>query len=200
MYDVAGETANLTDKKFVRLALILLILNALSAILFIGTVKRPVFDDANNFPDVHRYASEGVSVRSIRQHINPTGPTSFIWMAIAVRLIGKNPLQDARIAVLLSWVLLGIGLFVGARYSRFPQLWYAALNVSLAFPHTLTATATVLTEGPAFLFGTLGALLWIESTARPKLTGWLVLSGTIGGLLMGLQLPAGNIIWRFYRR
>jgi len=187
---MAVETSNLAGSRFIRLAWVLLILNAFSALLFIGIVNRPVFDDSNNFPDVSRYAKDGVSVSSVRKHINPTGPTSFIWMAIAVRFIGGSSLRDARIAVLLSWLLLGIGLFIGAHYSSFPNLWYAALIVSLAFPHTLTATATVLTEGPAFLFGTLGVLLWLESAVRPKFTAWTGLAGVIGGFLMGLAVTS----------
>lgn len=184
----AAEIGQAWDGRYLQLAIILLILNAISALLFIGFVNRPVFDDPNNFPDVHRYASEGVSVNTIRRHINPTGPTSFIWMATAVRIFGGNRLRDARVAVLFSWLLLGIGMLIGARYSSSPQLWYAALLVTLVFPHTLTATASVLTEGPAMLFAMLGVLAWVESAARPTITPRLVLLGMIGGLFMGIAI------------
>ncbi len=182
----AAEIGQAWGGRCLQLAIILLILNAISALLFIGLVNRPVFDDPNNFPDVHRYASEGVSVNTIRRHINPTGPTSFIWMAAAVRIFGGNRLRDARVAVLFSWLLLGIGMLIGARYSGFPQLWYAALLVTLVFPHTLTATASVLTEGPAMLFAMLGVLAWVESAVRPTITPRLMLLGMIGGLLIGI--------------
>ncbi len=176
------------DRKYLHVAIALLVLNAISALLFIILVNRPVFDDPNNFPDVQRYSSEGVSVSTIRRHLNPTGPTSFIWMAAVVRVLGGSGLRDARLAILASWLLLGLGILVGARYASFPQLWYAGLLVTLVFPTTLTATATVLTEGPAMFFAILGALAWVELAARPTATPRLMLLGAIGGLSMGLAI------------
>jgi hypothetical protein len=206
----AAKIGHASGGRYGKLAIILLILNAISASLFIGFVKRPVFDDPHNFPDVQRYASEGVSVDTIRRHINPTGPTSFIWMAAGVRMLGGDGLRDARIAILFSWLLLGAGMLIGARYASFPELWYAALVVTLVFPHTLTATATVLTEGPAMLFAMLGVLVWVESVARPVITPRILVLAIIGGLSIGLAitcrqyylalLPAGALFavyqWR----
>jgi hypothetical protein len=184
------EAGRAWGQKYLQIAIILLVLNAVSAMLFIALVNRPVFDDPNNFPDVHRYASEGVSVDTIRHHINPTGPISFIWMAAAIRALGGDGLREARLAILLSWMLLGAGIIIGARYSNFPELWYAALMVTLIFPHTLTATATVLTEGPAMLFAVLGVLAWVESVARPAVTLRTVTLSLLGGLSIGVAVTS----------
>src|SRR5258708_1440360 len=117
--------------------------------------------------DVHRYASEGISADSIKAHINPAGPTGFVWMAAAVRLFPKNELRSARAAKLISWLLLGAVILIGARYARFASFWYAALFVTLAFPHAVTAAALVLTEGPALLLAILGTVLWVEFLSQP---------------------------------
>jgi hypothetical protein len=185
----SATTAPRTGRqRYLEVAIVLLIINTISALFFIGLVNRPVFDDPNNFPDAQRYATDGVSLGTVRQHINPTGPTSFIWMAVGIRIIGGNGLRDARLAVLFSWLLLGAGVLIGARHSSCPQLWYAALMVTLVFPHTLTATATVLTEGPAMFFAVLGALAWVQSVSKPTVTAPLMLLGTLGGLLIGIAV------------
>ncbi len=171
-----------------RLVLIVLVLNALSSILFIATAKQPVYDDVYNLPDVHRYATEGVSIETIRQHHNPTGPTSFLWMAAAIRIFGGNELRDARAGALASWLLLGTGILLWGAKSSFPQLWHSAILVTLIFPHTLTASATVLTEGPALLFATLGVFFWVESILRPSRSFWLFFLSIAGGLFMGIAI------------
>jgi hypothetical protein len=163
-------------------------LNVISAALFIGLINRPVYDDRYNIFDVQSYAREGLSVATLLSQRNPPGPTSFLWMAAGVRLLGGEELRDARIATLLSWVLLLVGILVGARYSSVPQIWYGALLAALVFPHSVTATATVLTEGPALLFATLGSLIWIESVSQPTATASCLLLGTIGALSMGIAV------------
>ena len=184
----AAVAPSVVGKRYLQSVVVLLILNSISALLFVSLVNHPVFDDLNNLRDVHRYATQGVSVGTIRNHVNPTGPTSFILMAGAIRMLGGSELRDARLAVLLSWLLLSVGLLIGARYSSFPQLWNAAMLVTLIFPHTLTATATVLTEGPAMLFAVLGALVWVESVTRSTITQRLVLLSVIGGMSMGVAV------------
>ena len=169
-----------------RLALLFLFLNALSSILFIATVKYPVYDDPNNLPDVHRYASEGVSLETVRQHRNPTGPTSFFWMAAGARILGGDELRAARIAVLASWLILGAAILLWGAKTSSPRLWSYALLVSLVFPHALTASATVLTEGPALLFATLGGFLWLESVLQPSPSPRFFSLGIVGGLSMGI--------------
>jgi hypothetical protein len=171
-----------------RIALIVLVLNALSSILFIATMKRPVYDDPNNLPDVHRYASEGVSLETIRQHRNPTGPTSFLWMAAGVRILGGDELRDARLAALASWVLLGAGMLVWSAKNSSPQLWYSALLVTLVFPHTLMASATVLTEGPALFFASLGVFFWLEGVSQPSTSPRFFFLSIVGGLSMGIAI------------
>jgi hypothetical protein len=174
--------------QFRELALLLLLLNTLSAVLFICFVNRPVYDDSYNLSDVRRYAAQGVSVETIRAHVNPPGPTSFLWMAAAARLLGGNELVAARVAVLLSWLLLGAGMLVLGRYGSSGGLCCAALLVTLVFPHTLTATATVLTEGPALLFATLGAFLWVEGLSKAILRWQHFAMATAGGLMIGLAV------------
>jgi hypothetical protein len=159
-------------------------------LLFIISFRGPVYDDSLNLLDVVRYANKGVTLATIRSHINATGPTSFIWMATAVRLLRGDELRDARVAVLFAWLLLGIGALMLGRRSRFPQLWYAALMVTLVFPHALTAMSTVLTEGPAMLFALLGTITFTEFADRLAVSARFPWSGILGGLLMGLAVTA----------
>jgi hypothetical protein len=152
-----------------RFAIFVLVLNTFSALLFIAVVRRPVYDDSTNFRDVHRYAIEGATLQSLRAHINPTGPGSFLWMAAGVHWLGGDEIRDARFAILTSWLILAIGILIAARHSESPDLWYAALLLTLVFPHTMTTTATLMTEGPALL----AALL------PPSPSGWRLLVANI---------------------
>ncbi len=143
-----GDVCESWAGKYYRVAVFLFVINAISALFFILFVNRIAYDDHYNITDVHRYARDGVSADTIRAHMNAAGPTSFVWMAGAARMFPANELRSARIAVLISWLLLGAGILIGARYTRFPSLWYAAFFVTLAFPHAVSAEALVLTEGP----------------------------------------------------
>lgn len=171
-----------------RLAAFLLALNLVSAALFIALVSHPVYDDGFNFFDVQNYAAKGVTFDTLRSQRNPPGPTSFVWMAGAVRLIGGNELRDARIGALLSWLFLGTTVLLGARFSRNPELWYAALLAPLVFPHAVMTAATVLTEGPALFFAVIGALAWTEFVSRANSHANTVLYGLLGGLFLGLSV------------
>jgi hypothetical protein len=173
---------------YARLVVLIFVLNAVSAALFMLRVNRPVYDDPYNIFDVHTYATKGVSLATIRANRNPPGPTSFLWMAASVRLLGGDELLDARFAVLLSWVLLAAGILVGARIGRFPQPWLGALLAVLVFPHSVEATGLVLTEGPALLFATLGALVWIEFASRSEISPVMLAAGIAGGLSMGISV------------
>jgi hypothetical protein len=191
-----------------RFLLLLLTLNVISAALFIGFVNRPVYDDQFNIYDVHNYAAKGLSIDALQSHRNPPGPTSFLWMAAGVHLLGGNELRDARVATLMSWVFLAGGVLLGARYSRFPELWHGALAVTLVFPHSVEAAATLLTEGPSLLFALLGALAWSEYVSRPESAFRTTLLGMLGGLSMGMAvtcrqynlalLPAAAALFVFY--
>jgi hypothetical protein len=166
-------------------------ISALSAILFMLIVNRPVFDGGSNLHDVHAYVVHGISVASIHAQHNPPGPLSFIWMAVAVRLTGHNELLSAGMAVLFSWFLLVAGTIIGSRYSQWPQLWYSAALSALIFPHSMTAIATILTEGPGILFALLGILIWTEAASRLNRISlssliWLI----VGGLFIGLSITS----------
>ncbi len=176
------------SRRYLKLIIIAFVLNMISAALFIGLINRPVYDDPYNMFDVQSYAHGGLSVATVLSQRNPPGPTSFLWMAAGVRLVAGEELRHARIAALLSWVLLLVGILIGARYSSFPQIWYGALLAALVSPHAVMATATVLTEGPALLFATLGSLLWIESASRPTATPSFLSLGIFGGLSMGIAV------------
>jgi len=175
-------------RPYFRLVILVFALNVTSAALFIGLVDRPVYDDKYNLRDVQLYAHNGLSVATVLAHRNPPGPTSFLWMAAGVRLLPGGELRDARIANLISWVLLFVGILVGARYGRFPQIWYGALLAALVFPHAVMSAATTLTEGPALLFATLGALVWIESASRPTITASSFSLLILAGFLMGVAI------------
>lgn len=173
---------------YLQPVLVGLVLNLISAALFIGFVNRPFYDDGFNIVDVHHYATEGFTRASVMTQKNAPGPTSFAWMAAAVRLIGGNELRDARVGILFSWVLLGAILLAGARYGRWPELWYAALLTLLVFPHAVEAAATVLTEGPALLFAVLGALAWTEFVSRADLRPGSFVLGMLGAFSMGVAV------------
>lgn len=137
---------------------------------------------------MHNYAAKGVTLDTLRAQRNPPGPTSFVWMAAAVRLIGGNELRDARIGALLSWLLLGATVLLGARFSRNPGLWYGALVASLVFPHSVMTAATILTEGPALLFAVIGALAWTEFVSHANSGANSLLYGLLGGLFLGVSV------------
>jgi hypothetical protein len=197
-------------RNYHRLTVLLFFLNTLTALLFIFFVNHADYDEVYHLPDVHRYAREGVSAHSIRAHINAPGPTAYLWMALAVRMFPGNELRSARAAILVCWLLLGAGILAATRYTRFPSFWYSALFVTLAFPHALIATALVMTEGPALLLATLGALMWVEFLSLPSFDLDREPVGVAGGVLIGLAitcrqyylalLPAGLLLallqWR----
>jgi hypothetical protein len=171
-----------------RLAIVVLVLNTFSALLFIAVVRKPVYDDSTNFRDVHRYASEGATLQSLRAHINPTGPGSFLWMAAGIRLLGSDEIRDARLAILTSWLLLAIGILIAGRHSEQPELWYAALLITLVFPHTMTTTATLMTEGPALLAALVGTFVWIRAISLPGVTFQLAGTLLLAALAFGLAI------------
>jgi len=173
---------------YLQPVLLVLVLNLISAALFIGSVNRPFYDDIFNIIDVHHYATLGFSHDTVMSQRNAPGPTSFVWMAAAVRIIGGNELRDARVGALISWVLLAAVLLLGARFGRFPQLWYAALLTLLVFPHAVEAAATVLTEGPALFFALVGALAWTEFVSRTDLSPRVFLFGMLGCFSMGVAV------------
>ena len=171
-----------------RLVVVFLFLNTVSSLLFIHFVRRPVFDDPNYIQDVHRYASQGISIDTIRQNIAAPGPTGFIWMAACVHLLGGDELHAARLACVFSWLMIGAIVLLGAPQTRSPEAWYAALLFTLVMPHTLTATATLRAEGPAMLFALAGVLMWLESVCRTVTTPKVMLFGILGGVAIGLAI------------
>jgi hypothetical protein len=178
-----------TTRRFLCAVLLVLTVNTVSAALFIRHVHRPVYDDVFNIYDVHAYATKGISVASIQAQRNPPGPTSFIWMSLAVRLLGHDELLDGRVAALLSWLILATVTIIFARYTTWPQLWYGAFLAALVFPHALTASASLLTEGPGLLFGLFGVAMWIEAVPEPREFKFRSLGLAIaGGLSMGFAV------------
>jgi hypothetical protein len=189
--DTTGDSSSIHPpqvKRFGLLIAIVLAANLISAAFFTIRVNRPVYDDSYNLVDVHLYATRGVSVASVKSQANPPGPVGFVWMAAGVKLLGGEELRDARIASLTCWVLLVAGVLFGARYSRFPELWRDALLCASVFPHAVESTALVLTEGPALLFATLGALAWIESVTADEVTPASATVCILGGFAMGLSV------------
>ena len=174
-----------TTRSLANLIVVTFSLSTLSAILFMFLVNRPVYDDVYNIFDVDAYAHQGVSVSTIQAQKNAPGPVSFIWMAAGVHLLEGGELRDARLAVLSSWIILVIAMLIIAPHTSYPRLWYGALLATLIFPHSLTATATLLTEGPALLFAVLGAIAWTEAVTQPSITARVFALGIAGGLALG---------------
>jgi Dolichyl-phosphate-mannose-protein mannosyltransferase len=183
---IGGHTSQ--AKVLRRLVLIVFGLNLISSVIFMSVVRRPVYDEHFHIADVHAYATQGLSVATLLRQRNAPGPTSYLWMVATVRLLGGPELLDARIGACLSWVVLVAGILAAARFSSDPGLWYGALLVALVFPHSVEATATVLTEGPALLFAMLGAFVWIEFavSSEPSPKQWV--AGLAGGLCMGIAI------------
>jgi hypothetical protein len=110
-------------------------------------------------------------------------------MALGVRLLRHDALLDARIAVLTSWLLLVLFTTIKTRHSGCADFWYFGLLAALTFPHSLTASASALTEGPALLFAYSGVIAWIEAVSHENegssaSFAWAI----IGGLSMGLAV------------
>lgn len=179
-------------KRYLAFALLLLALNTISSLLFMAKITRPVFDDQYNIVDVKRYAAEGLTLDAVKTHVNPPGPTSFVWMAEPVRALGGDALRDARLGALASWLVLALCIVVAGYKLRLhsTELWYAALLVTMTFPHAPMAMATVLTEGPAAMFAVLGAIAWAEFMAAETVTGRTVAAVIVGGLCVGLAVTS----------
>jgi hypothetical protein len=179
-------------KRYLAFALLLLALNTVSSLLFMAKITRPVFDDQYNIVDVKRYAAEGLTLDAVKTHVNPPGPTSFVWMAEAVRALGGDALRDARLGALASWLVLALCIVVAGYKLRLhsTELWFAALLVTMTFPHAPMAMATVLTEGPAAMFAVLGAIAWAEFMAAETVTGKTVAAVIVGGLCVGLAVTS----------
>ncbi|OLC89852.1 MAG: hypothetical protein AUH86_24715 [Acidobacteria bacterium 13_1_40CM_4_58_4] len=173
-------------QSYLPFVVLVLVLNLVSAVLFIALVKHPVYDHVYNIYDVHNYATRGFSQATLSAQRNAPGPTSFVWMGLAVRLLGGNELRAARLGALASWALLGLGVLLGAHTGGDPRPWYASLLTLLVFPHAVTATATILTEGPALLFAVMGALVWTVSVSTQG-EGKSVLE-LLGALSLGLAV------------
>ena len=101
-------------QSYLPFVVLVLVLNLVSAVLFIALVKHPVYDDVYNIYDVHNYATRGFSQATLSAQRNAPGPTSFVWMGLAVWLLGGNELRAARLGALASWALLGLGVLLGA--------------------------------------------------------------------------------------
>jgi hypothetical protein len=179
-------------KRYLTFALLLLALNTASSLFFMARITRPVFDDQYNIVDVKRYAADGITRDSLSKHVNPPGPTSFAWMAGAVRAIGGDSVRDARLGALVSWLILAGCIVFFGRLARLnsTELWYAALLVTMAFPHTQMAMATVLTEGPAALFALLGVMAWATFMAAEEVTPAIFALCVAGGLSIGIAVTA----------
>lgn len=167
--------------------LLALLVNVVSAIAFNAVVGRWVFDEVNHMPEVHRYATLGVSVETILHHQTAPGPTPQILVAAAARATGDE-LRASRAAVLAMWVALCLAVLAAVRWGHASELWYPALFATLCFPHTPTAMATVLTEGPALLIAILGALLWLPATQGDMPDGMSAVRCICGGFLMGVAV------------
>lgn len=187
MHGCEAGTTEAQTTRYGQITALLLILNTLSAILFIVLVNRPVFDDKNNSPDAIRYATDGVSKNTLVQHINPAGPGSYIWMSLPARFLGSE-LWVFRSAVLAAWVILGIGVYTFVRCTRGPDYLYACLLLPLVFPHAAVASATVLTEGPSLLFAISGSLFWAYGMSSVAPTFRQFASAVVGGMCLGLAV------------
>jgi hypothetical protein len=168
--------------------LLLFSLSVLSAILFIFLVSRPVYDDVYNILDARGYAYHGISTSTILAQKNAPGPGSFIWMAAGILVFGQNELRDARLAILTSWVMLVTAALVAVRRSRFSELWLSSILATIVFPYSLTAMATLLTEGPSLFFAIVGTIAWTEAVSRRRVNLSTFAATAVGGLAIGLAV------------
>jgi hypothetical protein len=167
----------------------ILLLNFISAALFIAFEPSLRCDEPLHIFDLRNYATYGLALKPMLLHRNAPGPTGYLWMSAGIHLLPGNALTDARIAILLSWVLLSAVFIIGAQTGPgSPNMWYGALLALLVCPHTIEATATLLTEGPALFFGMSGFLAWIEFLSPSTKSAARPLLGYLGGLSMGLAV------------
>lgn len=185
----SGSGDSVSVRLIRNLALCALALNCVSALIFIARVKRPVYDEPYLMVDAVRYASSGVSIETLRAHVNAMGPTGLILTALPMRFAApQNQLTAARFSILASWLLLGASIFFLAPASDSPEVWYAALFFASIFPHAMTATATLLTEGPALLFALTGSMLWLYGITFEKLSAKAAMALLAGGFLIGISV------------
>ena len=84
-------------------------LNAIPVLLFSYSslsVNCMAYDDQYYLADAHRYDNEW--------GVGPASPTGFVWMALAACMFPADELQSGRAAMLISWLLLGVGILLGS--------------------------------------------------------------------------------------
>jgi len=137
----------------------LIILNSIfffSSFLFIILSKRLIFDDINNLRDILRYNSEGLTIETIKNHINPAAPLSYIIISLIGTLFGAK-LWSWRLAVLLGWIILYLSLALNKNLQKKSN---AIFFVITACFYSATASASILTEIYGLVFLTLGIIYY----------------------------------------
>lgn len=134
----------------------------LSAACFILLSNHPVSDDPYNLPDVLRYARSGVTTASLKAHINPAGPLSYVIIAAFGTPLG-GALWSYRLVNLLCFAVLFALLY---RRSLGGMQYAAAAILVLTNPYLPLASATILTELPALLVFMAGVALWMSGLDR----------------------------------
>ena len=189
MADEQAEADERSARRARRGLLALFAALVLSALVFMLTVDRPVFDDTANLRDIERYATLGVDAATLGAHVNPAGPLSYVWIAALGEALGGG-LLGFRLAVLASWLLLGLLAWRwSVRTTVRAPLWVPALAL-LTFAHVPTAMATLLTEGPALLFALGGTLVLLTTLRRAADGRHAGLGFATSGLLLGLAVVA----------
>src|SRR3989442_7853799 len=78
-FDETSDSARIS-----RFIIVLFAANVISAVLFIGFVNRPAYDDPYNIFDVPNYAPRGPLVCTLPLQREPPRPSRFLWIGAGV--------------------------------------------------------------------------------------------------------------------
>src|SRR5207245_10886242 len=93
-------------QSYLPFVVLVLVLNLVSAVLFIALVKHPVYDDVYNIYDVHNYATRGFSQATLSAQRNAPGRTRCVWTGRAARLLSSDDVRRAERCALASMCML----------------------------------------------------------------------------------------------
>lgn len=172
-----------------RLLLWLCLTQIISCLLFILVVDRRVLDEIAHYPVTNMYARLGLNLESLRAHAVPTGPAAFVGMAATGVVTGGDVLayRGFVLFAFLCVAVICLGRF-WAMEGELQTLPLAALAGILAFPHSAVASATMLTEMPAWTCCLAGLVAWQQadrSAASPAASLiWHAVAGCCFGLVL----------------
>jgi hypothetical protein len=142
-------------------------------------------DEDAGLRDVVRYASEGVTTTTLREHVNAAGPLTFVVMAIAGEATGNLHL-GSRLVSLVCAIASFLLIFSIVRRAGGTST-SAAIAGALLFvsPYAPLSMGSMLTESFSIAVLLLGVLLWCKAVGPGGIAnwrGWIWAAGVTLGL------------------